>query len=116
MKHLRIALVAMACLAIAGCNLTAPGTTAQSIANKITDATATVKEKAAAAQGYATQICAYLPTITSVVAIFNSGFASDARTVGNAVCNAVTTLPLADGPGDRKPRVNGVLVKGKFVR
>ena len=51
-----------------------------------------------------------------VIAIFNSGFSSSVATVGNANCDAVTSVPLADGPGDHKPRVNGVIVKGKFIR
>lgn len=72
--------------------------------------------KVAQVQSYATQLCSYLPTAATVVGIFNSGFAGDVAAVGSAICNAVTTRPLAEGPGDRVPRVNGVVVKGRFVQ
>lgn len=96
--------------ALAGC------TTAKEIATTITTSTQTTIEKAKEAQGYAVTVCGFLPALASVVAIFNSGFSSSVATVGNAVCDAVTSIPLADGPGDHKPRVNGIVIKGKFVR
>jgi len=48
--------------------------------------------------------------------LFNTGFSTSASIVGGAVCDAVTNITLADGPGDRKPRVNGVVIKGSFVK
>ena len=114
-KKVSLMLVVGAALVLAGCT-TSPSPGATDVANKITTTTQTVRDKAAAAQGYATQFCGYLPTLTSVISIFNSGIGSDARTVGDAICNAVTSIPLADGPGDRLPRVNGVVLKGKFVK
>lgn len=96
--------------ALAGC------TTAKEIATTITTTTQSVTEKAKETQGYAVTVCGYLPALASVIAIFNSGFSSNVAVVGNAVCDAVTSIPLADGPGDHKPRVNGVVVQGKFVR
>ena len=97
-------------LALAGCQ------TAQDLATDITTVTQTTKEKVKSVQGYATQICGYLPAAASVIGIFNSGFGSGVSAVSNAICNAVTSIPLADGPGDRKPRVNGVVIKGTFVK
>lgn len=108
-----LALTAMATLG--ACN-TLPSPAASDAASKITTTTKTLRDKAAAAQGYATQLCGYLPTLTSVISIFNSGFGTDAQVVGDAICNAVTSVPLADGPGDHRPRVNGVVVTGKFIR
>lgn len=83
---------------------------------KVVDTAATVKAKAQVAQTYAQKICGFVPTIASVIGIINSGFSADVEIVANAVCNAVTSVPLADGPGDHLPRVNGVVVRGKFVK
>lgn len=106
----KLIFVALICGGLAGC------TTAQDIATSITTVTQSVQEKARSAQGYATQICGFVPTIASVIAIFNSGFSQDVSTVANAICNAVTSVPLADGPGDHLPRVNGIVVRGRFVK
>lgn len=111
----KLLLIAGMAASLAACT-TAPSPTATNVANKITTTTATIKEKAVVAQDYATKICGYLPTIASVISIFNSGFSVDAAVVGGAICNAVTNIPLADGPGDHLPRVNGVVIKGKFVK
>lgn len=109
-------------MALAGCQ-TASSPTAQKIAATINnavqtvkDTAGTVKEKAKIAQTYTSQICGYVPLLESAIAVFNSGFSNDAGVVANAICNAVTSIPLADGPGDRKPRVNGVVIKGNFVK
>lgn len=97
-------------LTLAGCQ------TAQDVATSITTVAQTTTQKVKSVQGYATQICGYVPAAASVIGIFNSGFSSDVSIVANAICDAVTNITLADGPGDRKPRVNGVVVQGKFVR
>jgi len=117
-----IFVLAATALLLAGCAGN-PSPTAQKIAAtidstvvKVQDTAATIQAKAKVAQGYAEQICGYRPVLASAIAIFNSGFSSSIDVVANAICNAVTTLPLADGPGDRKPRVNGVVVKGAFVK
>lgn len=90
--------------------------TAQDLATTITTSTQTAKEKVKSVQGYAVQACSYLPLATTVTSIFSSNYSSDVATVGSAICDAVTSIPLADGPGDHKPRVNGVVVKGNFVK
>jgi hypothetical protein len=115
-------LISIACLVLAGCSTTT-SPVAQKIAANINNAVTSVKDnattiqaKAKVAQSYAAQICSYVPTIASVVAIINSGFSADVGVVANAICNAVTSIPLADGPGDRKPRVNGVVIKGNFIK
>ena len=74
-----------------------------------------VDAKVAQVQSYATQICRFVPTATTIIKIFSSGLDGVAD-AANAICNAVTNRPLADGPGDRTPRVRGIVVKGKFVR
>lgn len=102
--------IGIACLALTGCQ------TAQDIATTITTATQTTKEKVKSVQGYTVSVCGYLPAAASVIGIFNSNYSNAVATVGGAICDAVTSIPLADGPGDHKPRVNGVVVQGEFVR
>lgn len=118
----KVLVILAASLMLASCAGT-PNPTAQKIAATIDSAVvavqdnaATIQAKAKVAQGYAEQICGYRPVLASAIAIFNSGFSSSVDVVANAICNAVTSIPLADGPGDRKPRVNGVVVQGKFVK
>lgn len=111
MKKMFLACAMIGALALAGCN-----TTAQDVASKITSTSQTATAKAKEVQDYAVQLCGYLPYASAVISIFNSGYSQNVATVGNAICSAVTNLPLADGPGKREPRVNGVLVQGKWVR
>ena len=106
----KLIIIGITCLALAGCQ------TAQDVATTITTATQTTKEKVKSVQGYAVSVCGYLPAASSVIGIFNSGYGMGVAAIGGAICNAVTSIPLADGPGDRKPRVNGVVIKGTFVK
>lgn len=110
MRKLLVGAALAAGLALAGCQ------TAADLATDISTVAQSVNQKAKAAQAEAVKICDFVPALASVVSIFNSGFSSNVSTVGHAICDAVTTLPLADGPGDRRPRVNGVLIKGEFVK
>ena len=103
-------IVGVLALALAGCTQTA-----QDVATTITTATQTTTEKVKSVQGYAVSVCGYLPAAASVIGIFNSNFSSSVAIVGSAICNAVTSIPLADG-GSRVPKVNGVVIKGTFVK
>ena len=105
MKFRMAMMAAVAAVSLAACDTTGAVKT-------IND----VDAKVSMVQSYATQLCSYLPTAATIIGIFSSGFSSDVSAVGSAICNAVTNRPLADGPGDRRPRVNGVVVKGKFVK
>lgn len=74
-------------------------------------------------QGGIVKACGYLPlaeTVARIAATFvgAAGVVDLADTVIKSVCTAVTTNPLADGPGakDYKPHVNGVRIKGAFVK
>lgn len=107
MKRLFIGVAAAAALALAGCNATS-----QDVAGKINEASAAVEQ----VQDYAVKVCGFLPYASSIVAIFDSGYSTSVSAVGGAICNAVTNLPLADGPGKREPRVNGVLVEGRRLK
>ena len=77
-----------------------------------------VDARIAEVQAYTRLACKFLPTVSTVAKILAGGFGvvQTAGAVGDAICAAVTTAPLADGPGDRTPRVNGVAVKGTFVK
>ena len=102
----RFVIIAVAALALAGC-----GTTTG------VDVDAKIKQ----VQEQTRFACSFVPTVETVakiIATFTGGAAA-VDAVGAAargICAAVTTAPLADGPGDRVPRVNGVVVKGRFVR
>ncbi len=74
-----------------------------------------VDTKVAQVQSIATQVCRFVPTVSTIIKIFSTGL-DGVTDAANAICNAVTNRPLADGPGDRTPRVRGIVVKGKFVR
>lgn len=73
-------------------------------------------------QGQTVAACSYLPTAETIGAIAKTlyspsiPFVDVGSVIANKICDAVTNIPLADGPGDHKPRVNGVVVKGKFVK
>jgi len=74
-------------------------------------------------QATAVKVCGYLPiasTVLNIAATFTGAVAAYAlaETVVTSICTAVTTNPLADGPGPRnyKPQVNGVRIQGQFVR
>jgi len=75
------------------------------------DTTQTV-DKIKEVQNYTALACKFLPTVATVAAIFNQQAGSSISGVGGAICDAVTSVPLADGPGDRKPRVGKVIVRG----
>lgn len=94
-------------LAVAGC-------TAQDTATSISTASQSVNGKIAGVQSYAAKVCRYVPTAATVLSIFNSGMGSDVAVVANAICNAVTTAPLADG-GPRASYVNGIRIRGHRV-
>ncbi len=71
-------------------------------------------------QNAAVAICKFLPAATFVSDLLLSGnvIASSATSIAAQICQAVTTNPLADGPGAKnyRPHVNGVRVQGRFVR
>lgn len=97
-------LLLVACLALAGCNTT--GDSAQ------------VAATIAQVQSTTRQICSFVPTartVFSILSAFGVPGVSIAGDVATQICNAVTTAPLADG-GPRQAKVNGVVIRGRFVR
>ena len=71
-------------------------------------------------QKAAVAICKFLPAATFVTDLLLSGnvIASSATSIAGKICEAVTINPLADGPGAKNyvPHVNGVRVRGTFVK
>lgn len=63
-------------------------------------------------------ICKFVPTITTIVNILSSGSSGSIGTIANDICAAVTNVPLssARGAAQRVPKLNGIPIKGKFVR
>lgn len=110
-RILMIGMIAGAAIGLAACNKTA-----SDIATTITTSVQDTKTKVKSVQNYTVSLCSYLPAVASITALFNSNYSQNVAIVGTAICNAVTSIPLADGPGDRKPRVNGIVIKGKFLR
>ncbi len=78
--------------------------------------TTQVVDKIKEVQSYTALTCKFIPTLATVTALFNQAAGASVASIGNAVCQAVTNIPLADGPGDRKPRVGNVVIKGQFVK
>lgn len=68
-----------------------------------------------AVQNGVAQACQFLPYADSIAKLFNKKSPDLVSTNDyvKAICDAVTTLPLADGPGRRVARVNGVVIRGR---
>lgn len=67
-------------------------------AGQINSGSQAFNDKVESVRSVAKQVCAYVPTVATVVSIFNSGFAGDAAMVASAICNAATTAPLPMAP------------------
>ncbi len=71
-------------------------------------------------QNAAANICRFVPTAKTVADILLSGSmgVQTALSIATSICNAVTINPLADGPGAKnyKPTVNGVRIRGQFIK
>ena len=74
----------------------------------------------------AVKVCQFAPEIDFVRQLFSTGkYAKFTNAAGAAIadiCRAVTTQPMAEGPGVRKPPVimvgkgKAIVVRGTFVR
>lgn len=68
-------------------------------------------------QRLTTKFCGFIPTVETIAAIFlQSGSTANSVGIAQAICNAVTTLPKAQGPNQPVARVGAVIVQGRFVR
>lgn len=101
--YFRLLVVAAAVLVLAGCSVTRQQADAK--VKDVQDATA--------------RVCSFIPTVQTVLDIFlsKSNVYQSAGAIAGAICTAVTTNPMSEGPGGRQPpKVNGVVVRGWFVR
>lgn len=103
MKKLALVL----CLGLAGCAGSGSGSTPISSGD--------ILAKAKQVQAYAVTACKFEPYISSVIALFNAGIGATVGAVGDAICQAATSVPLADG-GGRVIKVNGITVKGRKLK
>ncbi len=72
------------------------------------------RDKAKQVQAYAVTACQFEPQLASVISLVNTAAGIGVGAIGNALCNAVTSIPLADG-GTRRIVVNGVVIKGRRI-
>lgn len=67
-------------------------------------------------QDYTSTFCKFVPTVSVITALFNKDAGATVSGLGGAICNAISTQPLADGPGAKTPRLNGVALKGTYLK
>ena len=111
-------LLILGTLALAGC-ATVPGqSTSSGLLSPLVDSgviTQASRDKAKQVQASTQQYCQYVPTLGTAISLVSASIGSTVALVGKAVCDAVTTTPLADG-GTRRVAVNGVVIRGRFVK
>lgn len=63
------------------------------------------------------QGCGYVPNVVDIAAVITaSPFVPVAGKLAEAICDAATNIPFADGPGDHLPRVNGITIRGYHAK
>lgn len=80
-----------------------------------TISTGEISERVKQIQEYTKLVCSFVPTVGTVAGILSKGKSDSTVKIAEDICLAVTTAPLADGK-DRVPRVQGVKIKGNFVK
>jgi len=79
--------------------------------------TTQVDENISQVQSYTRAFCKYVPTVATVAKILSSSTVVDtASGIAAGICSALSTAPLADGPGKSGAYYRGVLIEGKRVR
>jgi hypothetical protein len=106
MRKFVVVLGMSAALLLAGCDTT--------------DSAAKVSAAIADVQAKARQYCAFVPTAATVAELLKTMVPGLTGTVGvaQAICNAVTNNPMAEGPGKRQRfgQVSGVVIEGHLVK
>ncbi len=105
-------------LALAGCSTVPPLPNNTGYLSPLVAAgviTEDTRTKAKQVQAKAAEYCQYIPTLGTAISLVSASVGASVATLGAAICSAATTAPLADG-GRRRVKVNGVVIKGKFVR
>lgn len=76
-----------------------------------------VDQKIAEVQSYTRSICKYVPTVATVAKILTTSTVVDSATsLAMGICSALSTAPLADGPGKSGAYYRGVLIEGRKVK
>ena len=76
-----------------------------------------INQSVAQVQSYTQTICKFVPTATVVAKILAAGTMVDtASGVAIGICDALSTAPLADGPGKPGAYYRGVRLEGKRVK
>ncbi len=112
-------LLLLGVLILAGCTGTGaiPPSTGLGLLSPLVDSgtiSTSTRDKAKQVQAYAITACQFQPELASVISLVNAAAGIGVGAIGNALCNAVTSIPLADG-GTRKIVVNGVRIKGRRI-
>lgn len=106
-------------LVLAGCTGTGaiPPATGPGLLSPLVDSgtiSVDTRTKAKQVQAYAITACQFEPQLASIISLVNAAAGMGVNALGGALCNAITSIPLADG-GMRKIVVNGVRIKGKRI-
>ncbi len=112
-------LLLLGALVLAGCTGTGaiPPSTGPGLLSPLVDSgtiSTSTRDKAKQVQAYAITACQFEPQLASVISLVNAAVGVGVNAIGGALCNAVTSIPLADG-GTRKIVVNGVQIKGRRI-
>ncbi len=112
-------LLLLGVLILAGCTGTAAisPSTGPGLLSPLVDSgtiSMSTRDKAKQVQAYAITACQFEPELASVINLVNAAAGMGVSAIGGALCNAATSIPLADG-GTRKIIVNGVRIKGKRI-
>lgn len=100
-------------LSLAGCSATVPnggtGTAPSPLPAQVTNVIET-------AQAVATQVCGFVPTVSTITNILSLGnpALSTATAVAQAICSAVSKRSASRS--SPRPNVQGIIVEGRFVR
>lgn len=113
-------LLLLGTLALAGCTGTGalPPSTGPGILSPLVSygvISEDTRTKARQVQATTKGLCQFIPTIGTIASIFSAGIGEGVASVASGICSAVTTAPLADG-GPRQAKVNGVVIRGRFVK
>lgn len=73
-----------------------------------------INDKVKQVQQITSTACKFIPTVSTIVSIFSKS-AGSAFSVASDICAAISTAPLADGPGKPGAYSHGVRIRGKHI-
>lgn len=92
-----------------------------SLASCATTTSTQIDQTIAQVQAITQQVCKFVPTVATVAKIIATlaGAAAvidTASTVAHGICDALTTAPQAEGPGQSGAYFRGVHIRGRYVK